>query len=80
MADDISAGVVTCNLLVASKIILNGWTITVGGETIFATSPGGVATKFEMIDYTNILGEQPTTPPDYVSPVISESGSGFGPQ
>lgn len=80
MANDISASTVTCNQLIANKIILNGWTITVSGETIFATSPGGVPTKFEMIDYTNILGEQPTTPPDYVSPVITSSSSGYGAQ
>jgi hypothetical protein len=80
MANDISASTVTCNQLIANKIILNGWTITVSGETILATSPGGVPTKFEMIDFTNILGEQPTTPTDYVSPVITGSGSGFTPQ
>ena len=80
MANDVSANTVTCNQLVANKIILNGWEITVSGETIFATSPGGVPTKFEMIDYTNILGEQPTTPPDYVSPVVTGSTTGFGPQ
>ena len=80
MADNVNANTVTCNKLVVDEIVLNGWKITVSGETIYATSPGGVRTQFEMIDYTNILGEQPTTPPDYVSPVVTGSTTGFGPQ
>lgn len=79
-ANTVTANTVTANKLVVDKIILNGWEITVSGEKIYATSPGGTKTQFEMIDYTNILGEQPTTPPDYVSPVISSSSSGYGPQ
>ncbi len=80
MANNVSANIVSCNRLVAKEIILDGWKITVSGEVIYATSPGGVRTQFEMIDYTNILGEQPTTPPDYVSPVVTGTDTGFGPQ
>lgn len=65
------------NTLTADKIILGGWTIFAQGEKLFATTPAGVDVQFEMIDYKLILGEQPTTPPDYVPPTLSSTSQGY---
>ena len=73
----VGAASISGNTLTADKIILGGWTIFAQGEKLFATTPAGVDVQFEMIDYKLILGEQPTTPPDYVSPVLSSTSQGY---
>lgn len=65
------------NTLTADKIILGGWVIYPEGEKLFAITPAGVKVQFEMIDYTNILGEQPTTPSDYVPPTLETTTQGY---
>lgn len=81
-ADSITVGdaSISGNTLTADKIILGGWTLFAKGEKLFATSPAGQECQFEMIDYKLILGEQPTTPPDYVPPTITGTQTGFGPR
>lgn len=81
-ADSITVGAasISGNTLTADKIILGGWTIFAQGEKLFATTPAGVDVQFEMIDYKLILGEQPTTPTDYVPPTITGTQTGFGPR
>ena len=76
----VGAASISGNTLTADKIILGGWTIFAQGEKLFATTPAGVDVQFEMIDYKLILGEQPTTPTDYVAPTITGTQTGFGPR
>lgn len=65
------------NTLTADRIILGGWVIFARGEKLFATSPAGRECQFEMIDYKLILGEQPTTPPDYTPPTLESTTQGY---
>lgn len=37
--------------LVADKIILGGWLIEASGDGIYVTTPGGIKTKMELIDF-----------------------------
>lgn len=78
-ADSVTVGAasISGNTLTADKIILGGWTLFAKGEKLFATSPAGQECQFEMIDYKLILGEQPTTPPDYVSPTLTSTTQGY---
>ena len=78
-ASDVTVGAasISGNTLTADKIILGGWTLFAKGEKLFATSPSGHECQFEMIDYKLILGEQPTTPPDYVPPTLSTTTEGY---
>lgn len=78
-ASDVKVGdaSISGNTLTADKIILGGWTLFAKGEKLFATSPAGQECQFEMIDYKLILGEQPTTPPDYVSPTLTSTSQGY---
>lgn len=64
--------------IIGNRLKLGNWTIYPEGEKLFAITPAGVKVQFEMIDYTNILGEQPTTPSDYVAPTLSSTTSGYG--
>lgn len=58
-------------ILVAQKIFLGGWLIEAEGNGIFVTTPGGIKTKMELIDYRETpvpttadlnLPAQPATP------------------
>lgn len=37
--------------ITATKIILNGWTIEAESDGLYATTPSGIKTKVELIDY-----------------------------
>lgn len=74
---EIGGASISGKTIVVDKIILGGWTIFADGEKLFAKTPAGVDVQFEMIDYKLILGEQPTTPPDYVPPVLSSTNQGY---
>lgn len=74
---EIGGASISGKTIVVDKIILGGWTIFAQGEKLFAKTPAGVDVQFEMIDYKLILGEQPTTPPDYVSPTLSSTSQGY---
>lgn len=74
---EIGGTTISGGTLVADKIILGGWTLFAKGEKLFGTSPGGQECQFEMIDYKVVLGEQPTTPPDYVPPALTDTQQGY---
>lgn len=38
-------------IITADKIFLGGWTIEASGDGIYVTTPGGVRTKMELIDF-----------------------------
>jgi len=61
--------------IIGDRILLGGWIIYPDGEKLMAITPAGVHVQFELIDYTNILGVQPTTPPDYVPPTTPPAAS-----
>lgn len=54
--------------IIGDRILLGGWIIYPDGEKLYATTPSGRNVQFELIDYTVVLGPQPTTPGDYVPP------------
>lgn len=37
--------------IVADRIILGGWLIEAAGDGIYVTTPGGIKTKMELIDF-----------------------------
>lgn len=37
--------------IVADRIILGGWLIEASGDGIYVTTPGGIKTKMELIDF-----------------------------
>jgi hypothetical protein len=65
------------NDIIGDRILLGGWVIYPDGEKLMAISPAGVTTQIELIDVKKILGPQPKTPPDYVSPTLTDTSQGF---
>ena len=51
MVDDPYVGVDAADIVQCNKIILGGWTIIAQDDGLYVTTPGGIQTKVELIDY-----------------------------